>query len=99
MSPKRRTLSSLVFACICLSKSLLIRIQKTISEFHKSHDTGLFFCVFYFFICFLFFFFFFFFFLVLFLFCFFCFFFFFGGGGAICIKTMDIQFTEARENN
>ena len=96
MSPKRRTLSSLVFACICLSKSLLIRIQKTISEFHKSHDTGLFFCVFYFFICFLFFFLFFFGFVFV---LFFFFFFFFGGGGAICIKTMDIQFTEARENN
>ena len=26
MSPKRQTLLSLVFACICLSKSLLIRI-------------------------------------------------------------------------
>lgn len=27
MSPQRQTLLSLVFACICLSKSLLIRLQ------------------------------------------------------------------------
>ena len=32
MSPKRRTLLSLVFACICISKSLLIRISKMTTE-------------------------------------------------------------------